>query len=139
MVTEAQIFTWPVRVYVEDTDFGGVVFYANYLKYFERVRSEFLRSLGVTQQSLVEAHRLMFVVNHISVDYRSPARMDDDLLVTVQPKKVGRASITFLQEVKRGAQLLVSAEVGIACVNMDTMRPHPIPEFMRTKMQAQTG
>ena len=136
-MTPLEIFTWPIRVYVEDTDFGGVVFYANYLKYFERARTELLRSMGIGQQFMVDTHRVVFVVNHISVDYRLPGRMDDDLLATAQPKKIGRASISFTQEIYRGSELLVSADVGVACVGIDSMRPQAMPEFMRAKLCTQ--
>ncbi len=134
MTTESQVFAWPVRVYVEDTDFGGVVFYANYLKYFERARTEFLRAMGVSQQSMVDAHRVIFVVTHISVDYRAPARMDEELMVTAVPVKKGRASLSFLQEVRRGPDLLVTAQVNVACVGIDSMRPQPMPNVMRERL-----
>jgi acyl-CoA thioester hydrolase len=134
-MTFPTLFTWPVRVYVEDTDFGGVVFYANYLKYFERARSELLRAMGIGQQFMVETHGVIFVVNHVSVDYRAPARMDDELFATARPKKIGRASIDFIQEIYRGDELLVSAEVGVACVGVASMRPQAMPEFMRAKLR----
>ena len=132
-------FSWPVRVYVEDTDFGGVVFYANYLKYMERARTELLRSSGISQQGMLAEYRVMFVVTRVEVAYRAPARMDDELSVTAQVEKMGRASIRFRQEVCRGSEVLVSAQVGIACVSADTMRPQPIPAGMLARMQAVTN
>jgi acyl-CoA thioester hydrolase len=128
-------FRWPVRVYVEDTDFGGVVFYANYLKYFERARTELLRSLGVSQQTMVDTDRVIFVVTNIVVDYRSPARMDEELTVTAHAEKLGRASVKFIQEIWRGSDLLVSAKISIACVGIETMRPQAIPQTMLAKLQ----
>ena len=117
MLPAEKTFEWKVRVYVEDTDFGGVVFYANYLKYFERARSELLRSVGVTQQSLSDGHGLIFVVTSAMLDYLSPGRMDDDLTVTAVVEKLGRASLQFVQEVRRGEALLVKGRIHIACVD----------------------
>ena len=135
MTPAPHVFTWPVRVYVEDTDFGGVVFYANYLKYFERARTEFLRSMGIAQQSMIDVHRVIFMVTHIAVDYRAPARMDEELLVTAIPEKVGRASVHFLQEIRRGEDVLVRAQVQVACVGVDSMRPQAMPDVMRRHLQ----
>lgn len=132
-------FSWPVRVYVEDTDFGGVVFYANYLKYMERARTELLRSTGISQQGMLAEYRVMFVVTSVEIAYRAPARMDDELSVTAQVEKMGRASIRFRQDVCRAGEVLVSALVGIACVNADTMRPQPIPAGMLAKMKIVTN
>jgi len=92
-------FNWPVRVYWEDTDAGGVVYYANYLKFFERARTEWLRSLGVHQQALKEHTGDMFVVSHVDVRYLRSARLDDQLLVTTSLRELGRASITIAQQV----------------------------------------
>lgn len=123
-------FSWPVRVYYEDTDAGGVVYYANYLKFFERARSEWLRALKAGQQNLLEEHRLMFVVTGVDIEYRAPARLDDALTVNVQIDKIGRASMQFAQEVRRGTSLLVSGKVRVACVHCDSLRPAPIPEYL---------
>ena len=136
MATVSKPFTWPVRVYVEDTDFGGVVFYANYLKYFERARSELLRSAGVTQQTMVDEHRVIFVVASAHVDYVAPARMDDELTVTAVVEKLGRASVKFTHEVRRGSDLLAKAQIDVACVGIESMRPQPIPEGMLKKLQS---
>lgn len=135
-MSASQPFVWPVRVYVEDTDFGGVVFYANYLKYFERARTELLRSLGISQQVMVAEHRVIFVVTRVEVDYLTPARMDEELVVTAGVEKLGRASIRFVQEIRRGADVLVKARIGIACVDSDSMRPQPIPAGMLDRMRA---
>ena len=128
MTSPAKPFSWPVRVYVEDTDFGGVVFYANYLKYFERARSEWLRAIGVTQQAMIDIHQSVFVVTSAAIDYLAPARMDDELIVTAVIDKIGRASLRFAQEVRRGDSVLARGQVSVACVDMTTMRPQPIPE-----------
>jgi len=136
MTTSLQIFSWPVRVYVEDTDFGGVVFYANYLKYFERARTELLRSVGVTQQSMVDEQKVLFVVTSAAVDYVSPAKMDDELTVTTVVEKLGRASVKFTQEVWCGSSLLATGKISVACVGIESMRPQPIPEELFGKLQA---
>lgn len=135
MTSPAQPFSWPVRVYVEDTDFGGVVFYANYLKYFERARSEWLRALGVTQQAMVETHQSVFLVTRAAIDYLAPARMDDELIVTAAIEKLGRASIRFAQEVRRGDVVLARGQISVACVGMATMRPQAIPETILAGMK----
>jgi len=96
-------FSWPVRVYWEDTDAGGVVYYANHLRFFERARTEWLRSLGMHQQDLKERTGGMFVVSHADVRYLRSARLDDELLVTTSLLELGRASITIGQQATRGA------------------------------------
>lgn len=135
MTISPQAFSWPVRVYVEDTDFGGVVFYANYLKYFERARTELLRSVGVTQQAMVELHRVILVVTSAAVDYVAPARMDDELRVTAVVEKLGRASVRLTQEVWRGSSLIAKARIAVACVGIESMRPQPIPEDLFDKLR----
>ena len=138
MTTPDQAFTWPVRVYVEDTDFGGVVFYANYLKYFERARTELLRSVGVTQQAMVDSHRVIFVVVSAAVDYLAPARMDEELTVTANIEKLGRASILFTQEVRRGSTVLAKGRVSVACVSVEAMRPQSMPPALLQSMRTAT-
>ena len=135
MATHSQQFTLPIRVYVEDTDFMGVVFYGNYLKYFERARAEWLRSVGINQQSMVDEHRAIFVVTSAAIDYVSPARMDDELSVTALVEKMGRASVKFTQEVWRGSSLLTKASIVVACVGIESMRPQPIPMDMLEKLR----
>jgi acyl-CoA thioester hydrolase len=121
-------FIWPVRVYYEDTDAGGIVFYANYLKFFERARTEWLRAIGVQQKQMADEFRALFVVKATAVEYHASARLDDELVVTVQVEKIGRASVVFLQEVWCGERCLTSAKVTACCVDMDQWRPIPIPE-----------
>ena len=100
-------FTWPIRVYWEDADAGGIVFYANYLKFFERARTEWLRSLGVSQSTLKDGGDGMFVVSETSVRYRAPARLDDELLVTAQLEAGGRASLIIAQKALRATRCCV--------------------------------
>jgi acyl-CoA thioester hydrolase len=133
------MFTWPVRVYYEDTDTGGVVFYANYLKFFERARTEWLRHLGFSQQKLATETKTVFVVRNTAVDYLSPARLDDQICITVQIEKIGRASVIFMQEAWRTGNtapvLLARGAITIACVNIESFRPQSIPSDMLHLMQ----
>ena len=136
-MTSNRAFLWPVRVYWEDTDAGGVVYYANYLKFFERARTEWLRALGLEQQRLAEQQRLLFVVGSAQLRYLASARLDDALLVSAVPQRVGGASIDLLQEVRRGCSeqassfadlpLLTTLQVRVACVDADGMRPARLP------------
>jgi acyl-CoA thioester hydrolase len=121
-------FTIPVRVYWEDTDAGGVVYYANYLKFLERARTEWLRSLGVDQAALQRNERLQFVVVEANVRYHRPARFDDELVVSVALAALRGASVEMGQEIRRGGELLVSATVRAACIDADTLRPRPLPK-----------
>lgn len=116
-----------LRVYWEDTDAGGVVFYANYLKYFERARTEWLRALGFGQQQMKDELGLMFVVSETRVRYLRPARLDDSLEVSVAVRSAGRASMTIAQQAWRGADLLADGEIRIGCVDAATFRPQRIP------------
>ena len=129
-------FSWPVRVYYEDTDAGGIVFYANYLKFFERARTEWLRAAGVAQQELVAEHGAIFVVKHVAVDYHAPARLDDELKLTLNIEKLGRASVVFAQQAWCGATLLASAQVKVGCVDAATLRPRSLPDDTAAKMRA---
>jgi len=126
-------FTWPVRVYYEDTDLGGVVYYANYLKFLERARSEWLRHLGISQTRLLEADRLLFAITRVAVDYLRPARFEDQLVVTVELERLRRASMQFRQAIHRGGvdgELVCTAEVTAACLHADSMRPKPLPAHL---------
>lgn len=125
---------WPVRVYVEDTDFGGVVYYANYLRYFERARTEWLRAKGYSQDALARDAGILFSVVSVHVNYRRPARLDDELLVSCEPHADGRASIRFVQRLLRGAELLADADVRVACLAASTMRPTRLPEFVTAEV-----
>jgi acyl-CoA thioester hydrolase len=120
-------FHHPVRVYWEDTDAGGIVFYANYLKFFERARTEWLRALGHSQQEMADTTGCMFVVQETSVRYLRPARLDDWLVITVHVTERGRASLRIAQQAWRGETLLAEGEIRIGCVERATMKPHRIP------------
>ena len=121
-------FRLPLRVYWEDTDAGGIVFYANYLKYFERARTEWLRAQGVGQQALRERTGAMFVVIDTRVRYRAPARLDDLLHVTVQVRHAGKAALTIAQQAWRGDTLQADGEIRIGCVDDGSLRPRRIPK-----------
>ena len=121
------MFAWPVRVYWEDTDAGGIVFYANYLKFFERARTEWLRSLGVAQSSVKQSTGGIFVVSETNVRYLAPARLDDELLVTAQLEAAGRASLIIAQQARRGETLLCEGTIRIGWVDAATLRPGRIP------------
>jgi len=125
-----------VRVYYEDTDAGGVVFYANYLKYMERARTEWLRALGVNQSDLVRTTRCQFVVHKLDIVYRRPALLDDLLTVHSHITRLSAASIHFAQRVERDAELLAEGNVRICCVDVDTLRGTAIPEALRNTLQA---
>ena len=120
-------FHHPVRVYWEDTDAGGIVFYANYLKFFERARTEWLRALGHSQQEMVDTTGCMFVVQETSVRYVKPARLDDVLTITVDVRERGRASLRIAQQAWCGERLLAEGDIRIGCVARATMKPHRIP------------
>ncbi len=130
-------FTWTIRVYYEDTDAGGVVFYANYLKFFERARTEWLRAAGVNQSLMTDTHGLVFVVKSTALDYHAPARLDNELKLTVVVEKLGRASVQFVQEAWRVVQdangdqqeeLLATGRIKVGCVDLQRFRPAEIPQ-----------
>jgi len=125
-------FLWRARVYWEDTDGGGVVFYANYLKYMERARTEWLRSMGHAQSELAEKFGFVFAVVEVKLQYRSPARLDDEMVISCLPVPEGRASIRFQQVIRRGDTVLVEGEVRVACVDAKTFRPRRLPPFIET-------
>ncbi len=130
------VFNWSVRVYYEDTDAGGIVFYANYLKFFERARTEWLRALGVQQQDLLDTEQTAFVVKNVTLDYHAAARLDDELSILTSVEKLGRASVQFKQEAWRGDVLLNTASVKVGCVDVSSMRPRPLPDDVAAKMRA---
>ncbi|MFL6602402.1 MAG: tol-pal system-associated acyl-CoA thioesterase [Steroidobacteraceae bacterium] len=134
-------FSWESRVYWEDTDGGGIVYYANYLRFLERARTEWLRSLGYSQRALAEDPGIVFAVVNLNIEYRKPARLDDELLITCEPKVEGAASIVFAQRIYRSAggtqvvtdrpgSLLVEASARVACLDVRTLRPKRLPAFL---------
>jgi acyl-CoA thioester hydrolase len=138
-------FSWPARVYWEDTDGGGIVYYANYLRFLERARTEWLRAHGHSQQELARGTGLLFTVVSLRIDYRAPARLDDELTITCEPQPEGAASLRFLQRIYRGGAaaagrahtLLVEANVRVACIDARTLRPKRLPEFLTAALAAE--
>ena len=133
-------FHHPVRIYYEDTDAGGVVYYANYLKFFERCRTEWLRALGPNQTDLLAAEDVVFVVKSVSADYKRPARLDDSLEAGLQLVHLGRAQLQFEQWVDRlnpdgSRETLVTGSVKLAGVNLKSLRPVSIPEWLHRQLQ----
>ena len=128
-------FSCDLRVYIEDTDAGGIVYYVNYLKFMERARTEFMRSLGFGKDYIFN-HDLMFVVRDVALKYLLPARLDDSLRATAGIRKLGGASMVFSQAVKRGDDLLVTGEVTVACVDRGGVKPRRLPVDMAAALQA---
>lgn len=125
-----QPFHWNVRVYYEDTDAGGIVYYANYLKFMERGRTEWLRSLGIEQDTLLE-HSVAFVVKQVEMENHRPGRFNDLLCISSQIVELKRASLVFQQQIyNENNDLLVSARIKVACVDISKMKPQAIPEFI---------
>ncbi len=131
-------YSFPVRVYYENTDAGGVVYHGEYFKFLERARTEWLRHLEFDHQALARSHRVALVVTSIAADFVTPARLDDNLAVSVQLESLGKARCVFAQEVRREDEVLVRAKVTVACVAGDTLKPTEIPEPLRRKMEAAT-
>ena len=130
-------FSLAIRVYYEDTDAGGVVYYANYLKYFERGRTEYLRTLGFEQDQLITDQDAIFAVRSIQVDYLRPARFNDELNVVTRISKMKKASMTFEQSVMSVAgDSLCTSVVQVACLAASTLKPRAIPEEIIKKMEA---
>ena len=129
-------FSWPVRVYWEDTDAGGVVYYASYLKFLERARTEWLRSCGFSQQALAQDPGIIFPVMNLRIEYKRPARLDDELLVSCEARSQGAAAISFAQRISAGAHTLADAEVQVACVDAGTFRPKRLPSFLMSALAA---
>jgi len=133
---ELFVYSFPVRVYFENTDAGGVVYHGEYLKFLERARTEWLRHLGFDHQSLARNYRVVFIVTSLAVDFARPARLDDTLAVSVQLESVGRARCVFVQEIRRDDEVLVKAKVTVACVTGEAFKPVEIPEPLKKKMEA---
>jgi acyl-CoA thioester hydrolase len=121
-------FSWPLRVYYEDTDSGGVVYYANYLRFLERARTEWLRALGFGQAKLLAETGLAFAVRSLSAEYLKPARLDDELLVASRVESHGRVQVVFDQRILRGEETLLAAKVRIACLDLARGKAAPMPE-----------
>ena len=137
-------FRFPVRVYWEDTDGAGIVYYASYLRFLERARTEWLRSLGHSQQQLSRERGILFTVVSLAVEYRAPARLDDELEVTCEPEPLGAASVGFAQRIYRAAPArdaappLLEAKVRVACLDARTLRPQRLPPFLTEVLDAES-
>jgi len=129
------VFSVAMRVYWEDTDAAGIVFYANYLKFFERARTEWLRSLGFGQEVLRRDAGIGFVVSETTLRYRRPARLDDVIDVSVDVVHLGQASLQLAQQARRAGELLAEGTIRIGCVELGTFRPSRIPNDIRTSIQ----
>ncbi|MBI5751231.1 MAG: tol-pal system-associated acyl-CoA thioesterase [Hydrogenophilales bacterium] len=132
---EPETFSFPVRVYYEDTDSGGVVYYANYLKFLERARTEWLRAAGFEQPELLRDHNVIFVVRSVTIEYLRPAQFNDELAVTVRMKKLGRSTIEVFQTVEREARL-IEASVKIVCVDGASFKPVSIPAPIKQQLES---
>ena len=128
-------FSWPIRVYIEDTDAGGIVFYANYLKYMERARTEALRALGIELDQWQNDERRLFVVRSIKVEYHKPAKFNEQLRVHADMQNVKRASLICHQPIYRDDELLVNASVQLACVDADQLSPVAIPAAVKEALR----
>ena len=137
MIPAENEFLWPVRVYYEDTDSGGVVYYANYLKFMERARTEMLRSYGFEQDQLIRDQGVIFAVHSLSVKYKKPAVFNDELLVKTKISHCAKASMDFSHSIIRASDktLLCEAEVKVACINAEKFTPMVIPEVMMLKIK----
>jgi acyl-CoA thioester hydrolase len=135
------VFSWPTRVYWEDTDAGGVVYHAQYLAFLERARTEWMRAHGYGQELLRRDHDLVFAVRAMRIDFRAPARLDDVLEVSVALRQCRRASLVMTQEIRRDGPhsesvLLLDAEVRVAALTADGFRPRPIPQPLHDELNA---
>ncbi len=130
------IFSIPIRVYYEDTDAGAVVYYANYLKFMERARAEWLRQMGFEQDELSRRDGILFAVRSARLEFLKPARFNDLLEATVQVIRRGKASMTFAQEIRREELTLCEGEVRVACLDAGTFSPRPIPGILGSKIDA---
>ena len=133
MNKQHKVFSWPVRVYFQDTDAGGVVYHASYVNFMERARTEWLRSFGYSNAGLMQELGVMFVVRSIRLDYLKPALLDDMLHVSVQIKEMGRSRVTLVQKVLRGDELLTEGEVHLVCVQCATFKPTAVPDVLRNQ------
>ena len=132
---ERIIFEWNARVYFEDTDSGGVVYHANYLKFMERARTEWLRSLGLNQIKLKQEDKVMFVVRKIDIQYRMPSRFNDELLIQTECFKTTDYSIMLKQNILRDKQIITEGKVEIVCINSDLFKPVRIPKMAKQLME----
>jgi acyl-CoA thioester hydrolase len=130
-----ETFRFPIRVYYEDTDAAGVVYYANYLKFMERARTEWLASIGFELAALERVQRVVFVVRRAEIDYRRPAELGQYLDATMTLTELGRASMTVIQEVMRNDVVLTHARIGLACLDRTSWRPARIPAALHARLE----
>lgn len=130
-MSKHKVFSWPVRVYFQDTDAGGVVYHASYVNFMERARTEWLRTFGYSNAGLMQQLGVVFVVRSMKLEYLKPALLDDMLTVTAQVKDIGRSRITLIQTVKRDDELLTEGEVHLVCVNVETFKPVSVPDVLK--------
>lgn len=130
-------FDWPIRVYYEDTDSGGVVYHSQYLNFMERARTEWLRQLGFEQDELITEHQCIFAVHSMQLQFKRPARFNDALIVSSGVSDVSGASLSFEQRVLRDNELLCQAAVKVACLDSGRFWPKSIPKFMIMRMQGE--
>ncbi len=131
MSKREKIFSWPVRVYFQDTDAGGVVYHASYVNFMERSRTEWLRTFGYSNAGLMKELGVVFVVRSLKLDYLKPALLDDLLTVTSRIKEIGRSRVSLHQTVLRGEEILVEGEVHLVCVDVKTFKPVSVPDVLR--------
>ena len=130
-MSKHKVFSWPVRVYFQDTDAGGVVYHASYVNFLERSRTEWLRTFGYSNAGLMKELGVVFVVRSLKLDYLKPAVLDDLLTVTSQVKEIGRSRLNVQQAVLRGEEVLVEGEVHLVCVDVKTFKPVSVPDVLR--------
>ena len=135
---ELFVYSFPVRVYYENTDASGVVYHVEYLKFLERARTEWLRHLGFDHQALAREHRVALVVSAIAVDFLKPARLDDNVAASVRLESLGKVRCVFAQEIRREDEILVRAKATVACVGAQTFKPAEFPDPLKRKMEAAT-
>lgn len=142
IVASNGIFVWPIRIYYEDTDVSGVVYHANYLRYFERARTEWLRARGFSQERLMQDLDIAFTVVSLQVNYRQPARLDDELLVHLEVIRAGKASLVFSEKIvsqNNNHTVLADGEFRAACVRASDFRPTPMPQQVLEEIKGVRG
>lgn len=139
-MSEAKSFSWPIRVYYEDTDAGGVVFYANYLRFLERARTEWLRGFGYEQDQLRDKENVVFAVREVNIKYLKPARFNEQLTVTVENLQLKQASMSMSQSIYRLSEgkneLIVNSTVNVVCLHSESFSPSPIPKPMYEELKS---
>ena len=128
-------FKWSVRIYFEDTDSGGVVYHSNYLKFMERARTEWLRSLELNQADLKKKDKIMFVVANVNIDYKKAARFNDELDIETSLDNIGASKVDLTQNIMKNSKLYTSAKVSIACIDSETFKPQRIPKLIKQQME----